>query len=354
MNKADHSYIVTVLDHLKEDIINAYRGKQSSKYRRLVEDLSAAYEDLIGTDPSLPNLGRIVDTIEFYIKGANIRLVNATSNEEIKLDAIFNLFVGGNKLGRGVTIKNLLVSYYGRNPKRPNADTVLQHARMYGYRERDLGVTRLFLPRQLADHFRSIHQMETALRDLLKEVPEGRFEGIFVSTPMKATRSNVLDPTSLGVYVAGGSYNPPYPLRSKDGRKNTEWLDAQLMSIADDSGPVSVKLDRIVALIERCSPDPTADPRLWDLRAIKAALQTLKSVRSGDEAYLVIRRGRALASRRRETQGILTGGEEGLAPKDKPTLFLFRQSATSSEEAVWWPQLRFPDGNYVLAFSFDW
>ena len=50
------------------------------------------------------------------------------------------LFIGGNKLGRGVTIKNLLVSYYGRNPKRAKADTVLQHARMYGYRKKDLGV----------------------------------------------------------------------------------------------------------------------------------------------------------------------------------------------------------------------
>ena len=46
----------------------------------------------------------------------------------LTVETTYNLFVGGNKLGRGVTIKNLLVSYYGRHPRNPQADTVLQHA----------------------------------------------------------------------------------------------------------------------------------------------------------------------------------------------------------------------------------
>ena len=75
----------------------------------------------------------------------------------------------------------------------------------------------------------------------------------------------------------------------------------------------------------------------------------------GDKAYLLVRRGRNLAQPRRETQGILTGGEEALVPRDAPALFFFRQEATADGQAeAWWPQLRFADGNYVLAFSFDW
>lgn len=91
-----------------------------------------------------------------------------------------DIFVGGNKLGRGVTIPNLITSYYGRNPKRPNSDTVLQHARMYGYRQAHIGVTRLFLPEKLAEHFRIIHQMEEALRALVEKHPQGKFEGIYL------------------------------------------------------------------------------------------------------------------------------------------------------------------------------
>lgn len=354
MNKGDHAHIVKLLDNFKEEMITTIGSPSSIKYKTLMRELKVAYDDLATTDSSLPSFKQVVEKIEFYIKGANIKLINATSNEEIKLDAIFNLFVGGNKLGRGVTIKNLLVSYYGRNPKRPNADTVLQHARMYGYRKKDVGVTRLFLPTQLADRFRSIHQMETALRDLLKKFPDGSFEGIYVSNPLQATRRNVLDPTSLGLYVAGGSYNPPYPLRTADIKKNTKWIDAELAGVSDSSGPQLVSLDRVIALLEKCEPDPEEDPQLWNLKALKAAVQTLKTVRKSDQAYLVVRRNRNLQQPRRETQGILAGGEDNLAPRDKPTLFLFRQNANGDEEAVWWPQLRFPDGNYVLAFSFDW
>jgi len=45
-----------------------------------------------------------------------------------------------------------------------------------------------------------------------------------------------------------------------------------------------------------------------------------------------------------------------LAPKDAPTLFLYRQNPNDKGEvAVWWPQLRFPEGNrnYVLSFSIN-
>lgn len=76
----------------------------------------------------------------------------------------------------------------------------------------------------------------------------------------------------------------------------------------------------------------------------------------GDKAYLVVRRGRTAQARRGERKGILSGGEEALAPKDAPTLFLYRQDPTKKGETeVWWPQLRFPEGqkNYVLSFSID-
>jgi hypothetical protein len=163
-----------------------------------------------------------------------------------------------------------------------------------------------------------------------------------------------IDPNSIGVYVAGSSCNPPYPLRTAEVRENTKWIDKELAGVGDNSDPQLVSLDRVVALLEKCEPDPDKDPRLWNLKTLRGAIQTLKTIRGSDEAYLVVRRKRNLQETRRETQGILAGGEDNLAPRDKPTLFLFRQNAFANQEAVWWPQLRFPDGNYVLAFSFDW
>src|SRR5882724_4272455 len=354
MSTRDHGYIVGLIDAFKEECINAFQKAGSTKYQSMMKGLRDAYDDLVNTAPTLPDFDRIVQQVKFYINGANIRLVNASSSDEIALDGVFNLFVGGNKLGRGVTIKNLLVSYYGRNPRTPNADTVLQHARMYGYREKDIGVTRLFLPQRLADHFTSIHQMETALRDLLERFPDGCFEGIYVSGAWQPTRRNVLDPSSLGYYVAGGTCNPPYPLRSAVVKKNTAWLDVELAYIKDSDGYQEITVDRILELIAKCEADPQYGTQLWNPESLRAALDMLKKMR-GNKAYLVVRRGRDLKQPRRETQGILAGGEDALATQDATTLFLYRQNATPKGEAeVWWPQLRFPDGNYVLAFSFDW
>lgn len=354
MSTRDHAYTVTLIDGFKEDTINAFQKPASSKYQAMLKGLNEAYTDLKSTEPKLPEFNEILKQIKFYINGANIKLVNASSNDEIALDAVFNLFVGGNKLGRGVTIKNLLVSYYGRNPRIPNADTVLQHARMYGYRQRDLGVTRLFLPQRLADHFTSIHQMETALRDLLVKYPDGCFEGIYVSGAWRPTRRNVLDPNSMGFYVAGAGYNPSYPLRTPSTKKNTTWLDSELASIGDNESYKIVTIDRVLELLEKCEHDPSRGAKLWNLESIRAALDMWKKTHD-NRAYLVVRRGRSLTTPRRETQGILAGGEDALAPRDALTLFLYRQDSTASGETeAWWPQLRFPDGNYILAFSFDW
>ena len=57
-------------------------------------------------------------------------------NAELKLRTPYNIWVGGNILDRGITIPNLISFYYGRNPKTMQADTVLQHSRMYGNRDR--------------------------------------------------------------------------------------------------------------------------------------------------------------------------------------------------------------------------
>ena len=99
--------------------------------------------------------------------------------------------------------------------------------------------------------------------------------------------------------------------------------------------------------------DPDVGAELWDQKTIVAALEKIHSL-WGDRAYLRVRRGRDLNEpRKRETQGFLTGGEEALVPKDAPTLFIYRLNKSARGVEVWWPQLRFPEGNYVLAFSFD-
>jgi len=359
MGTKDHEYTRLLLDDFKAETISAFKNKSSAKYAAMEKGMKEAYDDLSKTDKSLAPFADILEKIERYIPGSNIKVINATSNDEIKLDSVFNIFVGGNKLGRGVTIKNLLISYYGRNPKTPKADTVLQHARMYGYRKKDLGVTRLFLPPSLAAHFKSIHEMEKSLRDLLKN--RDTFEGLYISGTWTATRSNVLDPNTIGFFVEGSSYNPRKPLRTPAAKKTTDWLDQELHKEKDAPPFVTITGKRIMELVEKIELDPGEGAQLWDLRAIRTALEVLatknknENKSDSDKAYLVIKRHRDLKAVRTERHGIIQSAEASLAPTDAPTLFMYRANATPDGEVeVWWPQLRFPDGNYVLAFSFDW
>ena len=354
LKQSDQSHVVDVLDAFKRYVYETLSQQGSGGYQQLHQLFEQAYDELLETNGSLPPFEAVLDRIAFWVRGASIKLVNAKSGEEIRLDSAFNLFVGGNKLGRGVTIKNLLVSYYGRNPQKPNADTVLQHARMYGYRRNELGVTRLFLPEHLAEHFRTIHLMESALRDLVRRKPRGKFEGILLSKKVSATRRNVLDPASLGLFIAGKSYNPVFPLRDGSGKANTEWLDKTLEPYRD--GEVNhVSIDELITLIGRCPADANFGIRLWDIQNLTTALEKLKRV-TGAGAYLVVRRGRDLNVQRRETQGILDSGEAELVPDDAATLFLYRQNAAPRKQLseAWWPQLRFADGNYAICFSYDW
>jgi hypothetical protein len=351
-NRVHHKHIISVIDAFREEAVNAFKSREAPAFQKLSEDLQAAYKDIAETETSLPDFDKVLDRIGFLLPGASIEEINSTSDAAITMDHVYNIFVGGNKLGRGVTIPNLITSYYGRNPKKPNADTVLQHARMYGYRQKHIGVTRLFLPDKLADHFRLIHQMETALRNLVDKYPEGKFEGIYISSPLRATRANVLDPNSIGVYVAGGYCNPRYPLRTDGVAATTKLLDDKLASFGEDKEYHETTIDFLMEIINQCAHDPDEGAELWDTKILTAALEKIKALR-GNKAYIRVRKGRNLNEPRRETQGFLSGGEEGLVPEDAPTLFIYRLNKSSRGVEIWWPQLRFPEGNYALAFSFN-
>jgi len=173
----------------------------------------------------------LLERIGFFSRGIAVKLVNGQTEEDVAVESPYNLFVGGNKLGRGVTIKNLLVSYYGRHPKRPQADTVLQHARMYGYRREDIGLLRLFLPHELNLVFKAINKMERGLRDLIARKPSEEFRGVYLESGLSATRKNVLAPGSIGVYAAGSIYNPSQILRDNSAKASMDKIDKMLSGL---------------------------------------------------------------------------------------------------------------------------
>jgi hypothetical protein len=77
----------------------------------------------------------------------------------------------------------------------------------------------------------------------------------------------------------------------------------------------------------------------------------LASLRKQKTGYVYVDRDRGLNAKLRETQGNLTGGEISKVPNDKVRLFMLRTDAKGGKHEAWWPEVHFPDGRYVFAFS---
>jgi hypothetical protein len=291
-----------------------------------------------------------LNAIQFFSPGITVKLVNGETDEDVAVNSPYNLFVGGNKLGRGVTIKNLLVSYYGRHPRRPQADTVLQHARMYGYRRKDIGLLRLFLPRELHVVFKAINKMERGLRDAIAKNSKEEFRGVYVERGLSPTRKNILAPGSVGVYSGGSNYNPAQVLREASVKTFTARIDKIVEKIADKKY-AEIPIAEIQSLISLTRPDEARSERVWDSVAIAESVAQFAKLRNHLTGYLYVRRDSELKADRRETQGIMDSDDYKNVPVDKVQLFMLRTKPDRAGQASWWPNIRFPDGRYAFAFA---
>jgi hypothetical protein len=343
---SDHKHIVDLLQKYKTDLPAGIKAKNATLEKRL----RAAYDDLAATHKGIKSTSfdKLRDAIEFFSPGTHVKLVNGQTDEDVAVMSPYNLFVGGNKLGRGVTIKNLLVSYYGRHPKRPQADTVLQHARMYGYRRQDIGLLRLFLPEELHRVFKAIHKMERGLRELISRRPTEKFRGIYLEGNLSGTRKSVLAPASIGVYSAGSNYNPAQILRDETTISHTQKIDHRLKDVPN-KGSIELPIEAMQELIGWTMPDETQSERVWDPLAVAESLMQFAKLHKHKTGFVYVDRDRELAANRAETAGILTGGEYKSVPLDKIAIFMLR--TTGGRRAAWWPQIRFPDGDYAFAFA---
>src|SRR6266480_7977725 len=72
-----------------------------------------------------------------------------------------NILVGGNMLGRGVTLEGLAVTYITREAQHEtNADTLEQRARWFGYKVSYLDLCRIFLSPRLRDRYTELLRHE--------------------------------------------------------------------------------------------------------------------------------------------------------------------------------------------------
>lgn len=313
--------------------------------------LEAAYAELCRTVDDPPSYEEVVDDIEDRLHRRKIRVVNSEGKSGEETRGAHNFIIGGNIVGRGLTIPNLLVSYYLRKPKISQMDTMLQHARMFGYREKLMPLTRVFLPHSLAVRFYGIHEAERELRSLLAEAEEMGKIPVRVVGDLRPTRYGVLDTGSI-VTIPSGKHL--FPLSPDLGRSSSseKKLQAALREVWPDwspnrkqPSPAQVDLGLALRLLG------LAGHSEWDIEGLEKILRSGWGQR--DTMYTEFRPMSRSSRNGDLSTGALNGDELSRArSRREPTLFVFRQAVAEKiwkHEQFYYPTLVFPQSmpNFV-------
>ncbi len=160
---------------LTKDYLNfAYgtlKGDDEDDKAALIKEFSKAYKELQKTCRKLCAYDDIVASLPEAIQHAKsgIIVVNSTNKEKIQW-TIANILIGGEILGVGFTVKGLTISYMLRTSPKGQIDSMQQRARFFGYRGKDLSLTRVYLSEETHAAFRDYVKHEEGTREELKKM----------------------------------------------------------------------------------------------------------------------------------------------------------------------------------------
>ncbi|WGP06499.1 Z1 domain-containing protein [Bacillus subtilis] len=156
-----------------------YFGKRNLDSPRVIRDLQRVAESQF---PSLKldvhdlgsELQMVAEDIHtdlvngLTMKSRNDRLATLTRKGLADWKRRPAIFVGGNVLARGLTLDGLVVSYFTR--RAGAADTLLQMGRWFGHRPGYDDLTRVWMDREVIDHFTYVAEVSQDLRSSVAEM----------------------------------------------------------------------------------------------------------------------------------------------------------------------------------------
>ena len=160
-------YINKVLNTILSDPRNfSYNSIKKSFYDEY-KKYTNNYSTSLTFDKIFANLSYVLQNIKSFIYNSD------TDSDEIENDAHkYKILIGGNMLGRGLTIERLIITYIYRDSKISPIDTLYQRARWFGYKQSYFDLCKVYLTYELDQKFRSIVDCENDLRSSLESFLE--------------------------------------------------------------------------------------------------------------------------------------------------------------------------------------
>lgn len=331
-----------------KDIIDSNLNllQRSTDDKGFNESLKAIWSDLQRTRPDIEpfedikeKVIEILDNEELIVIPLNSKsFVCRDSNDPNALDLSkgFNIVVGGNTLGRGITFPHLQVVYYCRTSKKPQADTFWQHSRIFGY-DREQELVRIYMPESLHKLFVELNKSNEII---VKQIENGHDDfQIIYPNDINPTRKNVLDTQYLNITMGGVNYFPNTPIEN-----NTEILDKIIEEACLDTDISSVTQELMVEILKFCGSNDAND---FDNTKFISSINALSVKRPNTKYRLIVRYNRDIS---KGTGTLLSPNDRLLGDRynQDVVLTLYRNNGSIdkgwSGQPLWIPNIKFPEG----------
>ena len=298
------------------------------------DSFKVTYDNLLETKPDIQPFDKIMAKITDILENEEVNRLILNSRElftdNVKYESGINVIIGGNSLGRGITFPKLQTTYYCRVAKNPQADTMWQHARMFGY-NRELSLMRVFIPPKLYKLFSDINATNNSI---ISQIERKKPEDVNIHYPdkLRPTRKNVLDSNIVLMFTGGVDYFPFLP-----NNKDIEAIDELLSRFGEDT--YSVNLNIFVNILNNIISESDD----WKPDNFVGILQTMISARPGVQGKLIVRRERDIG---RGTGTLLSPNDRALGKAITEVAVLTMYKITGDKgwngRKIWIPNIKLP------------
>lgn len=229
----DHKQVASKLSA----VLDQYRGYCDSPepdiFNSFREFVKLGCDELSTTVSEKFDFEEIVSILKKDFFDCKLQVLNDDSDIDVlSYDFKYTIVIGGTMVERGLTVKNLAVTYIVRTNKgRENADTVSQRARWFGYRvgkngRSYLDLCRIFMTKAMADGFYRLKIEEDSIWENIKY---GQKEGLKLKEmPIMFDLGDHFNPTRTNVvpYVEQFKFGKWKTQRSIKGMEDPEIIYA--------------------------------------------------------------------------------------------------------------------------------
>lgn len=322
-----------VHQHFADDIIKELNWCAEHINDDFISELQAHYDSLAPEKSEKLSFSDIHKKAKELVEnnGINVLIMNGkTDVESSEYEKGCNFIIGGNTLGRGVTFPGLQTIYYTRTSKKPQADTMWQHSRMFGY-DRDPGMMKIFIDEHLYKLFADINSTNSSI---IAQIERG-IEDVKIYYPigLNPTRKNVLDNDHVEIISGGTNYYPFNP-----GNDSIETISKLLENFSSEEPYYQVNLRFIREILSHIIPSTD-----FKLAAFQSVIDTILSETPTGQGILIVRRERNVAQ---GTGALLSSNDWELGGTffNKVVLTMYQVTGTKGwgGKPLWVPNIKLP------------